>query len=1062
MQVNFYLSNLNSVAKKAALTNIKNINNRVIVLTPDRNTLNVEKELFQILNKNSLFNVDVMTFSRLAKGVLQEKGLYRNILTKHAGVALVKKILLDAKDELGLYKKAINKLGFAEKVFETIQLYKSCRISPEQLHTEYKNTLLSAKLRDLKIIYQKYEEALSGEYTDNFNLLDIFEKKISKEDFSDCDIFLVDYEDITPHMSRIVAKLAKTAKSLNVCTTYSKVKDIHNEAIYNNELLYNLNSVFETNGIKSNKILCENDNQLSKYLFSNKQIEVQGYKPKLKLFKANNISSEIKSVLANIKKDILDGKYEYNDVAFVVSNLSVYKNELIENLLKFDIPFYLDETKALSSNLLSRIVMTLCEILANGVDRYSIIELMDSGICGLTNAQIMKYKDYILTFNATGEWLYSLPSGVAYDEELDVVFDTVRNINDFKVGDELTFEEYKSRLFAMLQKLNFDKFYEVIYSKFIDCGDVENARHLTQAYDKLSTVWTEMDFLFACQTFKPEYFNEIVKSFIEDIKLSLPPLTVNSLVVSEFESCMVEDCKVIYFVGAADGELPKYNSETALINDKEMKECQSFNKLNPTINLINKRKKFKLFELLFKAKDAINFSYVAVDSKGEERFPCVAYSELQKYLSTEIESCEFNMLNIENVVKQNITEQISKENIIRELKNWNVYNKNSVYRSNVTSVYHVIDEKSNMLFKNLMMKNNFSNLKESDHLYFKTGKVSPSQFETFSRCPYMHFVRYGIKVKDKQKGKLAVNDIGDILHDYLSDTIYDLNNYKNDDEFKTQIKVYAQENLTKVLNNPKYNRFLKSRCNINVIHGLYSEVVRLTEAIIYQLSNSEYEPYVKEYAVGDKNKEFEIVLNNGKKLVVYGKIDRVDVNKHDNSFYILDYKTGAGGSFGNFDEVAIGKKIQLVLYLMLYSRFSGFTPVGAFYIPVQNKLSNGSADTYRYNGFFIKNVETLEKIDNKLKEFPSVGGTLRLKRKNDGQFYARGAYDKLGLSFEELNKLFDQVEQKLVRDAQEICNGCIEANPLLFNGGVECQHCKYIGLCNFNRVYGNTYRKIDK
>ena len=105
---------------------------------------------------------------------MQEKGLYRNILTKHAGVALVKKILLDAKDELGLYKKAINKLGFAEKVFETIQLYKSCRISPEQLHTEYKNTLLSAKLRDLKIIYQKYEEALSGEYTDNFNLLNIF------------------------------------------------------------------------------------------------------------------------------------------------------------------------------------------------------------------------------------------------------------------------------------------------------------------------------------------------------------------------------------------------------------------------------------------------------------------------------------------------------------------------------------------------------------------------------------------------------------------------------------------------------------------------------------------------------------------------------------------------------------------------------------------------------------------------------------------------------------------------------------------------------------------------
>ena len=122
MQVNFYLASLNSVAKREGLKKISSTanGNRVIVLTPDRNTLNIEKELFEILNINSIFNLDVMTFSRLSKKSLIEKGLYKNILTKHAGVALIKKILLELKEELITYDKSINKIGLVKKFLKQL------------------------------------------------------------------------------------------------------------------------------------------------------------------------------------------------------------------------------------------------------------------------------------------------------------------------------------------------------------------------------------------------------------------------------------------------------------------------------------------------------------------------------------------------------------------------------------------------------------------------------------------------------------------------------------------------------------------------------------------------------------------------------------------------------------------------------------------------------------------------------------------------------------------------------------------------------------------------------
>ena len=1068
MQVNFYLASLNSVAKREGLKKISSTanGNRVIVLTPDRNTLNIEKELFEILNINSIFNLDVMTFSRLSKKSLIEKGLYKNILTKHAGVALIKKILLELKEELITYDKSINKIGFSEKIFETISMYKSCRISPEELYTDSENKLLARKLSDIKKIYLKYEEYLGEQYTDNFNQLDVYEKNITKDDYQHVDFYLVDYEDITPHMARIVAKLAKCSNSINICTTYSKVEKIENEKIYNNEMLYTLFNLFDQQGIQFNKIYCKNDNFLSKYLFSNKDVDCKVVAPKVNLVKANNKRDEIKYILSDIKKCVLDKNINYNEVAFIVSDLNNYKDLLKEYCDKIQIPYYIDQVKTLDSNILAKIVLWICEIVTKGIDKYNIIHLLDSGIANFGNSAIMKYKDYILKYNAVGEWLYKSPSE-DIDDELKEILGFVETLYNQKCTELKTIAEYKNKILQILDSFNFEDYYNLIYAKLIDSNNIENSRLLTQAYSKISTIWQELEMLFVNDLFQPEDFYEIFTSFVQDIKLSLPPISVNSLIISEFDTCMINESKVIYLLGAGDNEMPKYSVETALLTDREMKELSNYNKLNPTINLINKRKKFKFFEILMKAKERIVFSYVCVDEKGEEKFANNGFVELSKYCNSKIVKAELEILDSdinsdENIISQNITTKLSLDNLINKLKSWDVYNKNKNYRLNLTSVYHSIDDDGVDILKNINKTNKFNKLVGSEKLYFKTGKVSPSQFETYSKCPYMHFVSYGLKLKEKQSGKLAVNDIGDIIHEYLNNIIYDLNNYKNDVKFLEDLDSYAIKNLKMVLKNKKFERFIKSKSNINIINGLYIEVKRLTKAIIFQLNNTCFETFEKEYEVGQNN-NLKLTLDSGKQLVIYGKIDRVDVNKANNLFYIIDYKTGSSANFANFDEVKSGKKIQLVLYLMLYAKDSGMKPVGAFYLPVQNKINTTGFDNYKYNGFFLNNQETMEEIDNTLKQFPvSSSAILRVRRKANGEYYNSGAYKNVGLTDSKLDDLMNDMENELKIKAQYIENGDINALPLYLNNKLECKYCKYIGLCNFNRLYGNKYRIVDK
>ncbi len=345
-------------------------------------------------------------------------------------------------------------------------------------------------------------------------------------------------------------------------------------------------------------------------------------------------------------------------------------------------------------------------------------------------------------------------------------------------------------------------------------------------------------------------------------------------------------------------------------------------------------------------------------------------------------------------------------------------------------------------------------------MFFKAKEVSPSEFESFANCPYAHFLTYGLRLKEVDNAKVGLNDIGNIIHDYMKNVIYDLSNFKNDTKFISVIKEFAKNNLYKVLSSKKYARFLASNINNNTIKGLYIEVERVTLAILEQLRLSNYEPKYLELDFS-KNKKGCIViyLKSGKEVELTGKVDRVDINKEDNTYFIIDYKTG-NSNFSNYTDFASGKKIQLFAYLLMFRNYTNLTPVGAFYLPINNKVE--VTKKYRYQGFFVNNYEIIGNIDNSLTEFPSSGNTLRLSITKDGNFSVNNASKNLAISENMLDDALEYLVNKLNISAEQIEKGCIDIVPLNSGGKVACTHCKYKGICNFNVKYKNKYRKVEK
>src|SRR5699024_6814798 len=147
--------------------------------------------------------------------------------------------------------------GFSNTIFETISMFKSCNVTPNQISLNTLNKNLNLKLEDIKLVYQKYEDFLQNDYTDSFNKLNLLTKLIKTQNFKTTHFYFVGFEDFTPLMYNVIKELALNSASVNIACAVSYIDELNNKNIFLNNVYLNLLNLAEVNGIKYNKIYCK-------------------------------------------------------------------------------------------------------------------------------------------------------------------------------------------------------------------------------------------------------------------------------------------------------------------------------------------------------------------------------------------------------------------------------------------------------------------------------------------------------------------------------------------------------------------------------------------------------------------------------------------------------------------------------------------------------------------------------------------------------------------------------------------------------------------------------------
>ena len=189
--------------------------NKIYIITPEQFSFTAEKKLVE--NIKAIINAEVITFDRMAHRVLSEtEGIHNNI-TKCGKSMLMYSILQKEKNNIKLLNKSDENIDLC---IRTISEFKKNKILIKDLKNELENIAdeyLKIKLKDMILIYEKFESNILNKYIDETDLLTKLENNIEKTDmFNNSIIYIDEFVGFTKQELSIIGKLLNNTKDLTI------------------------------------------------------------------------------------------------------------------------------------------------------------------------------------------------------------------------------------------------------------------------------------------------------------------------------------------------------------------------------------------------------------------------------------------------------------------------------------------------------------------------------------------------------------------------------------------------------------------------------------------------------------------------------------------------------------------------------------------------------------------------------------------------------------------------------------------------------------------------------
>ncbi|MFR5683605.1 MAG: PD-(D/E)XK nuclease family protein, partial [Clostridia bacterium] len=383
--------------------------NKIYMITPEQFSFTAEKKLLEIAQSGAVLNAEVLTFQRMAYRVMQEVGGATKTNLEESGRSmLIYHILNEQKKNLKFLGKSEENI---EVVLNSITEFKKHGIHVEQLvdaisHQE--NPYLSAKLEDMRLIYEEYEKQIQNQFIDENDILDILVENLEKTNqFTNAVIYIDEFAGFIKQEYQIIEKLLKVAKKVIVTITADsslQQTQIEHDLFYSNkETAKRLMKLARENGIEIQKeVRLENGYRfktrelafLEQNLYQVPYHKYEKAVENISLFLAQNPYSEIEQVASQILSLVQKEGYRYQDISVITKNIDTYGSLAKVIFERYHIPVFIDEKRDLSQNILVKYLLSIMEVFAQNWSYESVISYIKNGFLEIPKQDLFYLENY--------------------------------------------------------------------------------------------------------------------------------------------------------------------------------------------------------------------------------------------------------------------------------------------------------------------------------------------------------------------------------------------------------------------------------------------------------------------------------------------------------------------------------------------------------------------------------------------------------------------------------------------------------------------------------------------
>ncbi len=1022
-----------------------------VLLVPEQFSFESEKNILDRVGDGAAQRVSVISFTRLCDEIEHiNGGVCGESLSGADKIILMNRAISLCRDELKRFKKYSKSSSFAALILDSITEFKQSFITADDLFAaadDIEDEQLKLKLLDTALIYQNYDAVVAERFIDDTDRLTrLYYALNTYKYFEGKTVFIDSFKSFSGQQYKILEQIISQAASVTVTLTdnpqdtrqfglFANIKKVkHNITAIANKFAVRVaeDIVLNTKNYESDCLLALED------FMATGKTDFNGEVNAITLCRADSVYAEADFVARNIRRIVRQTGARYSDFVIIARDTALYEDALGVACQKNNVSCFIDRRVPLLSTPPAVALIAA----ANAALKFStenILRFHKSGIGVLSTDEIAQLENYTYLWGIEGNkwtdvWTMDPDGFITRESQSDSVDEQLAMLNLLRERAVAPLKKLKDSFYGTAQNMAralvrvFDAFGAAEHFKTFAKeygGDAVYRDAVKQSWQKLMQILNSLNACFGDREISKREFYDALAMSVSLETVGVIPQMVDEAIFGAADRIRPSRPKYAFIMGANQGVFPRHEQKFGLFANSE-RDVLIANGLEIPDKTFTAAvdEDHLLYTNLCCASRGVFVSYTSTFDGVSAAEPSAFFVDIKNKFGCNILS-ETNALD-KNQLPESYEDALSK--LCGSISADNIADTATL----TAAVQH--RDKSGRIDNIIGCRTRAKQQLNADtakKLFGKRLRMSPSRFDTYNRCKFMYFVRYGLKVQSLQPAEFSSMQRGTIIHYVLQRAVEDYGkdlSELNKAQITDLVDKYINEYLGQIIG---YND-IETPYFKYLITTIKRTLIFVVGRLALEFAQSDFEPIKCELSIGYDGDipEISLPLDDGS-VELIGKVDRLD--KWNGYVRIIDYKSGAR-SF-KLPDILFGQNMQMLIYLYAVAKSDEFggAPAGILYMPA-NRDKSGEKAKRRMNGLLAADSELINAMD----------------KENKGEFVPRLSEKSPSSSFinpEDFYKVFDFIENKVKLTANSILSGNVAVEPVDGLDSDACKYCEYKNIC---------------